>query len=47
MPQGGALYAVQICRIILALTRAVFSCVLEKSSMQAVKWLNGLIMKQN
>jgi len=27
--------------------RAVFSCVLEKSGMQAVKWLNGFIMKQN
>jgi len=27
--------------------RAVFFCVPEKSGMQAVKWLNGLIMKQN
>jgi len=44
---GGALYAVQICRIIPALRRAVFSCVLEKFGVQAVKWLNGLIMKQN
>ena len=32
---------------ILALTRAVFLCVLEKSGMQAGKWLNGLILKQN
>jgi len=36
---GGALYAVQMCRIILALWRAVFSYVSEKSSVQAVKWL--------
>jgi len=27
--------------------RAVFSCVPEKSGMQAVKLLNALIMKQN
>jgi len=44
---GGALYAVQICQIIPALAHAVFSCVPEKSGMQAVRWLNGLIMKQN
>jgi len=30
-----------------ALRRAVFSRVPEKSGMQAVKWLNGPIMKQN
>ena len=47
MPEGGALYAVQICQIIPTLMRAVFSCVLEKSGMQAVKWLYGLIMNQN
>ena len=31
MPEGGgdALYAVQICQVIPALTRAVFSCMLE------------------
>jgi len=36
---GGALYAVQTCQIILALRCVVFSCVSEKSGMQAVKWL--------
>jgi len=36
---GGALYVAQMCRIIPALRRVVFSCVPEKSGMQAVKWL--------
>jgi len=34
----GALCVVQTCRIIPALRRSVFSCVPEKSGMQAVKW---------
>jgi len=43
----GELYAEQICQITPAITCVVFSCMLEKSGMQDVKWLNGLIMKQN
>ena len=46
---GGALNAVQICQTIPAIVNVctVFSCVPEKSGMQAVKWLNGLFTKQN
>jgi len=43
----GALYAVQIYRIIPALMRVVLSCVPEKFGTHGSEVVNGLIMKQN